>query len=165
MTAVADRMVVIHDRHAAALHRFLLRLANGERQNAEDLFQETMLRVWRRAEAIPGDEEGTRRWLFTIARRVVIDAVRMRRCRPHEIGDLDLDIMSGQDDTTATAIATHTVVTAFAALTDTQRDILSAVYLHGHSPERIAAETGLPVGTVKSRTHYAMRALRSRIDA
>jgi RNA polymerase sigma factor (sigma-70 family) len=165
MMPVADRMIDIHHRYSAALHRFLLRLANGERQTAEDLFQETMLHAWRRIDAIPADEEGTRRWLFTIARRVVIDAVRMRQCRPREVHELNFDIMSGQDDTYATAIATHSVVAALAALTATQRGILSAVFLHGRSPERIASETGLPIGTVKSRTHYALRALRSRLDA
>src|SRR3954451_2580524 len=76
------RLAEVHATHARSLMRFLLSLTRNERHAAEDLLQETMLRVWRRWDLLPDGEENVRRWLFTIGRRVSIDAARMRRVRP-----------------------------------------------------------------------------------
>lgn len=159
-----ERMVALHADHARDVSRFLLGLTKGERQTAEDLLQETMLRAWRHIDALPPDAEGTRRWLFTVARRLVIDAVRMRHTRPAEVGAVDIDWIAAHDDTTGAALAGQTMRDAFDRLTPAHRDILSQVYLHGRSAEEAAARLGVPVGTVKSRTHYALRALRTAIE-
>ena len=79
-----ERLSELYADHSRPLLNFLLRLTNGERTAAEDLLQETMIRAWRHLETVPTEPENIRRWLFTVARRVTIDAVRMRQARPAE---------------------------------------------------------------------------------
>ena len=153
-------MTRLHLDHSGDLLHFLLRLIK-ERQTAEDLLQETMLRAWLRLDTVPTDREGARRWLFTVARRLVIDVVRARRIRPQVVHAVDVSWVAADDDTTAAAIASHSVQAAFKNLSSAHRDVLTEVYLQGHTAEEVSARLGLPLGTVKSRTHYAMRALRS----
>ncbi|GAA2503014.1 RNA polymerase sigma factor [Winogradskya humida] len=160
---MGDRMTALHAGHSRDVMRYLLVLTRGERHTAEDLLQETMLRAWRHIGVLPRDDESARRWLFTVARRLVIDAVRMRRTRPAEIGLVDFTWIPGADDTTASALATHSMKHAFNRLSPAHRDILSEVYLRGSSTEEIAEKFGLPVGTVKSRAHYALRALKTAL--
>jgi RNA polymerase sigma-70 factor, ECF subfamily len=159
------RMIALHAEHARDVSRFLLGLTKGERQTAEDLLQETMLRAWRHIDALPADSEGVRRWLFTVARRLVIDVVRMRHNRPAEVGAVDLNWIAARDDTTGSALAGASMRYAFDRLTPAHRDILSQVYLRGRSIDEVAERLGVPVGTVKSRTHYALRALRTGLEA
>jgi RNA polymerase sigma-70 factor, ECF subfamily len=159
------RMVSLHAEHSRDVSRFLLGLTKGERQTAEDLLQETMLRAWRHIDSLPEDTEGVRRWLFTVARRLVIDVVRMRHNRPAEVGAVDLNWIAARDDTTGSALAGASMRYAFDRLTPAHRDILSQVYVHGRSIDEVAELLGVPVGTVKSRTHYALRALRTGLEA
>jgi RNA polymerase sigma-70 factor, ECF subfamily len=155
-------MTRLHLDHSGDLLHFLLRLTQ-ERQTAEDLLQETMLRAWLRLETVPADREDARRWLFTVARNLVIDVVRARRIRPQVVHAVDVSWVAADDDTTAAALATHSVRSAFRNLSPAHRAVLTEVYLQGHSPAEVSARLGLPIGTVKSRAHYAMRALRSGI--
>src|SRR4051794_41013629 len=99
-------MESVHAIHARPLLRFLMGLTRNERTAAEDLLQETMLRVWRNIGSLPSDEESPRKWLFTIARRVAIDAARARRVRPSEVSLVEADQMKTVD-TTDGALALH----------------------------------------------------------
>ena len=67
--------------------------------------------------------------------------------------------------TTGSALAGASMRYAFDRLTPAHRDILSQVYVHGRSIDEVAELLGVPVGTVKSRTHYALRALRTGLEA
>ncbi|MGJ6967676.1 sigma factor [Streptosporangium sp. G11] len=70
---------------AVPLRRYLVRLTQGQPEAAEDLLQETVLRAWRKVDDLPKEAESLRRWIFTVARNVVIDAVRTRMARPAEV--------------------------------------------------------------------------------
>lgn len=164
-TTASDRIDTLHTAHSAGLLRFLVRLTHGERQTAEDLFQETMLRAWRHVDKLPTGFASERRWLFTVARRLVIDLVRARRSRPAETPVLDLDWASTAEDTTEAAIATQSILTAFDNLSDAHRTVLTDLHFHGETPDEVAKKLHLPVGTVKSRAHYALRALRDGMSA
>ncbi|MCO8275215.1 sigma-70 family RNA polymerase sigma factor [Actinoplanes sp. TRM 88003] len=159
-----SRLVALYEACSPGLARFIGRLTHDE-QATEDLLQETMLRAWRHIDDLPPDDEGIRRWLFTVARRLVIDSVRLRHHQPVTSTALDLTLMPADDDTIAAALAGQTVRHAFDRLSLAHRAVLSEVFLHGHTPEQAAERLGLPVGTVKSRTHYALRALRTGIAA
>nr|WP_296073463.1 sigma-70 family RNA polymerase sigma factor [uncultured Actinoplanes sp.] len=159
----AVRLAELHAEHSTALLNFLLGLTNGERHAAEDLLQETMIRAWRYLDRVPGDPEGARRWLFTVARRVTIDAVRMRQVRPAETNLLDLSRMPTTDDTTDTVVAADSLRRAVDTLSDAHRTILSELYFRGASARETANRLGVPVGTVKSRAHYALRLLRDAL--
>ncbi|MEU6205521.1 sigma-70 family RNA polymerase sigma factor [Micromonospora musae] len=161
----SERMTALHGDHARAVLRLLLVLTQGQRQTAEDLLQETMLRAWRHLDSVPAESDAARRWLLTVARRLVIDGVRLRRGRPAEVHLVDMTWIPAGDDTTGSALASYAMRHALGRLSAAQRSLLSEVYLVGRSPEEVAGRLGLPIGTVKSRTHYALRALRSGLEA
>ncbi|MFG2053294.1 sigma-70 family RNA polymerase sigma factor [Micromonospora sp. NPDC048930] len=160
----AERMTALHADHARAVLRLLHLLTRDQRQTAEDLLQETMLRAWRHLDSVPAEPDAARRWLFTVARRLVIDGVRLRRGRP-EVPLVDMTWIPAGDDTTGSALASHAIRHALGRLSPAQRSLLSDVYLVGRSPEEVAGRLGVPIGTVKSRTHHALRALRTGIEA
>ncbi|MFI6784700.1 sigma-70 family RNA polymerase sigma factor [Micromonospora sp. NPDC050276] len=157
------RMQALHAEHAEPLYRFLLRLAWGERHVAEDLLQDTMLQAWRHLDRLPPEGEALRRWLFTVARRIAIDAARARKARPTEVGMTDMALLAESVDLTEGIIATQTVRRALPKLTAAHRAVLIELYFLGSSTDEAAARLGIPEGTVKSRAHYALRALRAAI--
>ncbi|MEU8080024.1 sigma-70 family RNA polymerase sigma factor [Catellatospora citrea] len=161
----AERMTALHADHARAVLGLLLVLTHGQRQTAEDLLQETMLRAWRHLDAVPDEPGAARRWLLTVARRLVIDGVRLRLRRPAEVHLVDMTWIPGGDDTTGAALASYAVRQALGRLSPAQRSLLCEVYLVGRSPKEVAGRLGMPVGTVKSRTHYALCALRTSLKA
>ncbi|MBO4161809.1 sigma-70 family RNA polymerase sigma factor [Micromonospora sp. MMS20-R2-23] len=158
-----ERLQALHAAHAEPLFRFLLRLAVGERQLAEDLLQETMMRAWRSIDSLADDLETQRRWLFTVARRVAIDVARARQARPTEVGTLDLNRMPATADVAERVVTAQTIRDALPKISTEHRRVVEAVYFRGLSTAEIAAAFGIAEGTVKSRAHYALRALRAVI--
>ena len=77
----AELLRAMFAEHGDALYAHALRLANGDRQRAEDLVQETLLRAWRHPEALNPDRGSVRAWLFTTARNLAIDSWRRRSVR------------------------------------------------------------------------------------
>jgi RNA polymerase sigma-70 factor, ECF subfamily len=157
------RMCRLHAEHSRPLLNFLLGLTGGERHAAEDLLQETMIRAWRHLDSVPDESENARRWLFTVARRVAIDAVRMRRARPPETSVLDLTRIPAGDNVPETVVAIDALRRAVDGLSQVHRRILSELYFEGRSTLECANLLGVPVGTVKSRAHYALRTLRDAV--
>src|SRR5258705_11898599 len=79
-----DLLRALYAEHGDALFAHALRLASGDRQRAEDLVQETLLRAWRHPEALDPDRGSVRAWLFTTARNLAIDSWRRRSVRGGE---------------------------------------------------------------------------------
>jgi RNA polymerase sigma-70 factor (ECF subfamily) len=157
------RIAELKNRHGRPLFNFLLRLTHGERDLAEDLLQETMIRAWRNLDRVPMAEENSRRWLFIVARRIAIDAARSRQSRPTEVNLLDLEIVSSANPTTEAVLATDSMRRAIRSLSHEQRMILAELYIHGSTTKEAARRLGIPLGTVKSRTFYALRSLRDAV--
>jgi RNA polymerase sigma-70 factor, ECF subfamily len=147
----------LYAEHAAALLSYVQRLMNGDRQLAEDIVQETLVRAWRHADKLPADAQ--RPWLFTTARHLVIDAYRARSARPAEASPDLLDAVVA-DDGIDSALDAVLLADALHALSDAHRSVLIECFYHGRTAAQVAAEQGLPPGTVRSRIHYALRALR-----
>ncbi|HEY1570282.1 MAG TPA: sigma-70 family RNA polymerase sigma factor [Pseudonocardiaceae bacterium] len=144
--------------HARPLLTYVQRLAGGDRQLAEDIVQETLLRAWQHA----GDltVELARPWLFTVGRRLLIDAVRSRRTRSPR-PDLQPDERSAtQDDELDAALDAYLIADALGALTPAHREVIVEGFYRGRSTREIAARLNIPEGTVRSRMFYALRALR-----
>ncbi|MFF5079389.1 sigma-70 family RNA polymerase sigma factor [Actinoplanes sp. NPDC000266] len=165
MTDAAERLGQLHVEHARSLMRFLISLVNGDKQAAEDLFQETMLRAWRHIGSVPTDSERARRWLFVVARRVTIDAVRMRQARPNEVSLAEASEVYAPDDAIGMALAAHAVCHAYVQLTENQQTLLAELHFRGNSIDEVARRLGIAVGTVKSRAHYALRTIHVTLAA
>ncbi|RVU22784.1 sigma-70 family RNA polymerase sigma factor [Streptomyces antnestii] len=146
--------------HGGPLLCFLLRLCDGDRQRAEDLVQETFVRAWQHPEALSADYASVRPWLFTVGRRLAIDARRARLARPPETVGAVLDSARVCADHAERSAAALDVREAVATLSPEHRAVLLQVYFRGASVAEAAAALGIPPGTVKSRAYYALRALR-----
>jgi len=152
----------LYRRYHAPLLGFVLRLTAGDRQHAEDVVQETMLRAWRQAGQL--DQADSSRpslmpWLATVARRIVIDEQRKRNARPMETDEAMLTKAS-VPDWTDDLLRSVIVADAMLELSPAHREILNETILRDHTVNQAAEALGVPVGTVKSRVYYAIRALR-----
>jgi RNA polymerase sigma-70 factor (ECF subfamily) len=143
--------------HAEALLAYVQRLLRGDRQLAEDIVQETLLRAWRNGDQVPA--RSRRPWLFVTARHLVIDSYRARQSRPPEV-TAELLELTAKDDGLDAALDTIVVVDALRSLSPEHRVVLFDSYYRGQTASQIAAAHGIPAGTVRSRMHYALRAMR-----
>lgn len=154
-----DLVRALYDEHAGPLLGYVLRLTGGDRQRAEDVVQETMLRAWRHPEAAAPAHGSLRPWLLTVARNIVIDHARARKSRPHEVGEQALASAAADDDIEAFLLG-RDVSAALTSLSAQHREVLVQTYYLGRSVAEAAAVLKVPAGTVKSRTYYALRALK-----
>jgi len=161
--SVSDEALVrtLYAEHAGPLLRYALHLTNGDRQRAEDIVQETLLRAWLHPEAIA--ERPARPWLFAVARNLAVDAYRARRARPHEVGEAALELIPAPDEADR-ALESWAVADALRALRPEHRGVLLETYYRGRSVAEAAVVLGIPAGTVKSRTFYALRALKLALE-
>ena len=155
----------LHDEHAHALWTYVVRLTRGDRAKAQDVVQETLLRAWRTPSVLDQSRGSPRSWLYTVARRIVIDEWRASRARPEVVTDEVPEPAGRYTDTIAErAVDRELVVAALRTLSPEHRDVILECYFRGSTVAEAAATLGVPPGTVKSRTHYALRALRSAIE-
>jgi RNA polymerase sigma-70 factor, ECF subfamily len=154
-------MRVLFDEHAAALWRYAMRLT-GDRARAEDVVQETLLRAWQHPGVIDDSQRSARAWLFTVARNMIIDERRSARFR-NEVGSLDTAPEAPEDsgvNEVDSALDRLLIGDAMAQLSADHRAVIRRSYYLGWSTAQIAADLDIAEGTVKSRLHYAIRALR-----
>ncbi|SCG17629.1 RNA polymerase sigma-70 factor, ECF subfamily [Micromonospora echinofusca] len=161
----SDRLIrLLYAEHAGPLLAFVMRLTGGDRQRAEDIVQETLLRAWRNAHRLGAQGQGSLRpWLVTVARRIAIDEHRSEQARPAETYDRDLTAFA-EADSTDRVLRTMTVADALRTLSQSHREILVATYFRGRTVPEAAEELRLPLGTAKSRVYYALRALRTALQ-
>ena len=151
------RLTALYDAHAASVWRYVVHLT-GDRSGADDVVQETLLRAWRSPRILAQDPSTMRAWMFTVARHLVVDEARSAR-RRHEHPVADLPERAVADDTDA-IFDTILIQEALATLTPDHRAVIVKSYYGGLSTAQAAAELDVPEGTVKSRLHYGLRALR-----
>jgi RNA polymerase sigma-70 factor (ECF subfamily) len=154
----------LHAEHGDALFAHAMRLCDGDRQRAEDLVQETLLRAWRHPEALDPERGPARAWLFTTARRLAIDAWRRREARIGEVITDQPPEPPSDSDEADRAVEAWTIAEALGRLTPAHRAVLVECFYRGRSVAEAATVLGVPAGTIKSRTHYAVRALRLVLD-
>jgi RNA polymerase sigma-70 factor (ECF subfamily) len=157
------RMREIFTANVRPLRRFLLRHAHGHPETAEDLLQETMLRAWRKMAELPDNATSIRRWLFTVARNLAIDAARARQSRPVEVCGEDITWFGAADDTFDGLLERDALRDALLRLTPEHRTVLVALYYRDASVAEAAEGIGIPEGTVRSRSFYALRTVREII--
>lgn len=151
------RLVALYDAHAPSVWRYVVHLT-GDPSGADDIVQETLLRAWRSPRILAQEPESTRAWMFTVARNLVIDEARSAK-RRHEIGVAETPERVSADGTDA-LFESLLVEEALAGLDVEHRAVIVHAYYGGRSIAEVARRLGIPEGTVKSRLHYGLRALR-----
>ncbi|MEU8870167.1 sigma-70 family RNA polymerase sigma factor [Streptomyces javensis] len=149
----------LYDEQAGALYAYVVRLLGGDRHRAEDVVQETLLRCWHTQDLDVG--RPLRPWLFRVARNLVIDDYRSRMARPQEVSaDTWLDDALTRPDDVNRLLSSLLLKEAFQQLSAKHREVLYETYYSGRSTRETGQLLGIPAGTVKSRAHHAVHALR-----
>jgi len=151
--------------HGAELYRFALRQL-GDGGAAQDVVQEVFLRAWRSAGAYDPRLASLRTWLFAIARNVVIDEARRFAVRPWQrtltdVTDTDAPVVGGIDEAVVDA---WVVEEALRRIGEDHRTAIVQTHLRGRPHAEVAAELGVPVGTLRSRVFYGLKALRLAME-
>ena len=144
--------------YGGELYGFTLN-ALGDRGAAEEIVQEVFLRAWRHAGRYDAERAAVRTWLYQITRHAIIDARRRASVRP------GLPLQEPSDDpeggaSLEQAMLGWQVAAALERLTPEHRQMIRMAQFRGFTMREISEHTGLPLGTVKSRTWYALRSLR-----
>lgn len=136
----------------------------GDQGLAEQAVQETLLRAWRSCARFDATKGSIRTWLLAIERNVMIDLARARAARPGDAGWEEYGELGGiryaHPDFADTLIDGLLVADLLARLPDAQRQAVTEVILRDRAYQEVADDIGVPVGTVKTRVHYALRSLR-----
>jgi RNA polymerase sigma-70 factor, ECF subfamily len=152
----------LYAEYAGPLLEYVQRLLGGDRFQAEDVVQETLVRAWRNADALA--TETARPWLFTVARRLVIDRYRGSRRRPASVAaDAAIEALPAPDELEGALLAWE-VAEALRSLSPDHRRVLLEIHYRDRSVAETAELLGIPEGTVRSRTYYALRALRLALE-
>jgi len=163
-TAFAD----VYSYYAGRVKSFLIGKGMNE-EIAEELTQEIMLTVWRRAESYDPSKAAASTWLFTIARNRRIDYLRGNSRIEVELDDEMLDVEATENDPQAKFVsdaqAASQLQRALEKLPPEQRQVMHLSYFRGQSHGAIAKWLDLPIGTVKSRIRLAMQSVRSSLNA
>jgi RNA polymerase sigma factor (sigma-70 family) len=156
-------------RYAAVAHALAFRLVR-QAQVAEEIVQEAFLAVWRNPDRYDAARGSVRSWLMGTVHHRAVDAVRReqaQRRRAEQAAGLGPGIVEDPVDDVLAAIdlprERRLVRTALGELPEEQREVIQRMYFDGLSQSQIAERTGLPLGTVKSRTLLAMRRLRAHL--
>lgn len=158
-----ELMRALYREHAGPLFAYVLRLVAGDRQRAEDVVQETLIRAWKNAARLGGATGSVRPWLVTVARRIVIDGHRSRRARPPEVDPSPLEAMPAEDEMDR-ALWLMTLSDALDELTPAHREALVETYFKGRTVGEAADVLGIPSGTVRSRVFYALRSMKLALE-
>ena len=150
----------LYDIYGGPLYGFALRRL-GERALADEVVQQVMTRVWQNAASYDGSRGSVRSWIYAIARNAAIDA-RRHRTRQETVNVVS-DVAAAEDEFEQ-LVQAELIRSALEQLSAAHREVLDLAYFSGLSQAEVADRLRLPLGTVKSRTYYALKALRLACD-
>ncbi|MGY4768722.1 sigma-70 family RNA polymerase sigma factor [Kribbella sp. CWNU-51] len=158
----ADALIrVLYAEHGPSVLRYATQLT-GDRAAAEDVVQETLLRAWKHAASLVEGTGSIRAWLLKVARNIVTDRARARAVRPVEVAQVDEHSSVGTDHSDS-VVNTLLILEALDQVSAEHREVIEELYYQGRTVAEAARELGVPPGTVKSRSYYALRAVRAAI--
>jgi RNA polymerase sigma-70 factor (ECF subfamily) len=153
----------VYAAHGPELYRFAHR-SLGDRGLAEEAVQETFVRAWQAAGRFDDELGSLRTWLFAIIRNVVIDLSRARAVRPRLAVEGRTNEPIVLDDDVERVLVAWQVEEALQKLSSEHRDALVEVHYKSRPYHDVAHDLGVPVGTVKSRVYYALKAMRLALE-
>ncbi len=154
-------MEELYDRFAPVVYSAALRVM-GEPAAAEDVLQEVFVQLWRNPSAFDASRGSLAAWLAVIARHRAIDHRRRRRPET-DFEEVVLSVDPGLDGIAERAEAIEQIRTVLATMSDEQRSALEMAFFEGLTHSEIAARTGEPLGTIKTRIRSALIAIRKAL--
>jgi RNA polymerase sigma-70 factor (ECF subfamily) len=158
----------LYRRHSPMLRSVIARIMNNE-SDIDDLIQEVFLELWNRAENYSEEKGKVLGWIVTLARRRAIDKLRKKQAYFRAEERLRLEptasLHHSVDEEASAGELTGIFTKLFSQLPDAQRQALHLSYYCGMSQREIAAKTGIPLGTIKTRLELALRKIRSSVMA
>lgn len=163
-----EALEALYDRYAGTTYSIALRIL-GDRGAAEEVVQDTFVALWRRAGSYDASYGRVYSWLLRIARNRAIDELRRRKVtgRGGDRLGLNEDPQGPEEPHIEAAVSAElrsTVGDALDELPVDQREVVELAYMGGLSQREISERTGLPLGTIKTRTRLALRKLRRLLD-
>lgn len=138
--------------------------ALGDRQLAEEIVQDVFARLWRHAHEYDPGRASVRTWIYAMARNRIVDARRRAAVRPALARSEPRQTAAELDHELERAVLRWQMASALSRLSADHREIIRLSHWGGLSLREIAERKGLPLGTIKSRTYYALRSLRLILD-
>jgi len=151
----------LYDRYRDPLFGYVLRSVAGDYQYAEDIVQETMMRAWQSSQSVDPDRAGP--WLFTVARNLVISGHRRRGARAAEVPIAEREFESAGDDIDR-VLQVWQIAEVLGELSRDHRQVIIELFYRRRTVSETARLLGVPIGTVKSRSFYALHALRAALE-
>ena len=158
--AVGDERALadLYDRYAGLVYGTGMRYL-GDRETAEELVQDVFTSVWKNAAGFDPARASFATWVYRITRNRATDLIRRRKARVQTVDNQPFR-ESGETDPSGELSRNFDVAAALSRLSPAHREVLVLAYFHGFSQREISDRTATPLGTVKSRTTAALRALR-----
>ena len=161
-------IAILYRRHTALLRTVVGRILNND-SDVDDQLQEVFLEVWRQAAHYDAEKGKALGWILTLARRRAIDRLRKKQTRFRAEERLRAEPepapYHGADEEVAASDTARVFTRVIATLPVAQRDALNFAFYRGLSQREIAAHTGIPLGTIKTRLELALRKVRTAIVA
>jgi RNA polymerase sigma-70 factor (ECF subfamily) len=160
-----DALGELYDRYGRLVYSLILRVVRDS-GTAEDLVQETFIRVWNRAQSFDAKKGSIAPWLLAVARNRAIDYLRSAQARhdPVELNQMDHpSLYSEMEADLLNRDSARRIQTAMRKLPEPQRKVIELAYFEGLSQSEMADRMGQPLGTIKTWVRAALRVLREEL--
>ena len=158
----SDAFDELYGRYARAVYGLALRRL-GDRERAEEAFQETFTAIWRSAGSFDPERGPGGPWVYAVARNAIVDRFRSRGEPAAELPE-PVDTAAGPDARAEASFIAWRVHRALEDLPETERTVIELAYWSGLSQSEVAEYLDIPLGTVKTRTRSALSRLASILD-
>ena len=159
----------LYERYNRTVYGVGLKILGGDRSLSEELVQDVFLKVWRSSHTFDPSRASFSTWLYRVTRSAAIDLHRKRAHKVHPIPDGESHVLAARDlSATPQEVVDESwlswrVSRALEALDGPHREVIELAYFGGLSQREISERTGMPLGTVKSRTASAFKRLRGEL--